>query len=169
MIHFANSTLINFHREGQISSLDTAIFLHQNALHLRAAPHVQRSASLRGLGLAFVERFHRIGQLQDLDEAVSLFRQGFAVRPTSGSIRLALFHDLLAALLTRLGKKKDIQDLRDAMSLYVEAHGRGLLGSQSTMKAAKPNYEPQPDVRLTNIIFLISKPFLVGIPSGCAG
>jgi hypothetical protein len=149
-ILLAINILSNFHREAQISSLDRAIFLHQNALHLRAAPHVQRSASLRGLGLAFAERFHLTGQLQDLHETISLLRQAFSVLPTSDSGRLALLHDLVAALLTRFGKKKDIQDLRDAMSLYVEAHGRSLLGSRSTMKVEERSHEPQLGVRATH-------------------
>jgi hypothetical protein len=146
-ILLANSALSNFYREAQISSLDGAILLHQNALHLRAAPHVQRSASLRGLGLAFAERFHLTGKLQDLHEAISLLRQAFCVLPTPDA---AILHDLLAALLTKFGKKKDIQDLRDAMSLYAQAQGQVLLGSGSTMKAAESNHEPQLDVRTTH-------------------
>jgi hypothetical protein len=146
-ILLANSALSNFYREAQISSLDEAILLHQNALHLRAAPHVQRSASLRGLELAFAERFHLTGKLQDLHEAISLLRQAFCVLPTADADRLALLHDLLVALLTKFSKKKDIQDLRDAMSLYAEAQDQVLLESGSTIKAAESNHEPQFHVR----------------------
>jgi hypothetical protein len=112
MIHLAHSNLSNFHREAQISSLDTAIFLHQNALHLRAAPHVQRSASLRGLGLAFAARSHRTGDIQDLHDAISLLGQALALLLKPDSDRLVLLHDLIATLLTRFGKMKDILDLR---------------------------------------------------------
>jgi hypothetical protein len=151
MILLAKSTLSNFHRGAQISSLNRAIFLHQNALHHRAAPHIQRSASLRGLGLAFVEKFHRTGQLQELHEAISLLRQALTpvVLPTSNSDSLALLRDLLASLLTRFGKKNDIQDLHEAMSLHVKAQGWGLFGSGST-KAAEGNNKPQLDVRSTH-------------------
>jgi hypothetical protein len=150
MVRCANSILSDFHREAEISSLDKAIFLHQNALRLRAAPHGQRSASLRGLSLAFAARFHRTGQLQDLDEAVSLLWQAFALLPRPHADRLALLHDLIAVLLTRFGKIQDIQDLHDAVSQYVEAQDVGLFGSRSIMEAEESNHEPQPYVRTTN-------------------
>jgi hypothetical protein len=147
MVRCANSILSDFHREAGISSLDKAIFLHQNALRLRAAPHGQRSASLRGLGLAFAARFHRTGQFQDLDEAVSLLWQAFALLPRSHADRLASLHDLVSMLLTRFGKMKDIQDLHDAVWQYVEAQRAGLFGSGSIRQAAESNHEPQPYVR----------------------
>jgi hypothetical protein len=154
MIRCANNILSDFYCEAQISSLDTAISLHQNALHLRAAPHLQRSASLRSLGLAFAARFHRTGQLQDLHETISLLRQALAHLPIQHSDRLVLLHGLVAALLTRFGKMKDIVDLRDARLLYVEAQGLGLCGSGSTMKAAENNNEPQLYVRTTNQLYI---------------
>jgi hypothetical protein len=151
MILLANSILSDFHRVAQISSLslDVAILLHQHALNLLAEPHVQRSASLRGLGLAFAARFYWTGQLQDLHEAISLLRRAFASLPTSHSDRLALLHHLTAALLTRFGKMKDVLDLRDATSLY-EAPEPGLFGSGSIMIAAEVSHEHQLDVSTTN-------------------
>jgi hypothetical protein len=160
MILCANSILSDFHREAEISSLDTAIFLHQNALHLRAAPHSQRSASLRGLGLAFAARFHRTGQLQDLHEAISLLWPALVLLPTPHADRLALLHDLVAVLLIRCGKMKDTQDLRDARSQYAEAQDLALSGSRSTMRAAQDNHDPGPYVRTTNQHYVYRlKPF----------
>jgi hypothetical protein len=150
MIRLAHINLSNFHREAQISSLDTAIFLHQNALHLRAAPHVQRSASLRGLGLALAARSHRTGQIQDLHEAISLLGQALALLPKSDCDRLVLLHDLIAMILTRFGKMKDILDLRNAMSLSVEAENGDFCGSGSTVLGTEGNHVPKPDVRMTN-------------------
>jgi hypothetical protein len=170
MIRRANSILSDFHREAEISSLDTAIFLHQNALRLRAAPHGQRSASLRGLGLAFAARFHQTCQFQDLHEAISLLRQAFALSPTPHADQLVLLHDLVGVLLTRFRKMKDIQDLHDAVGQYIEAQHLGLFGSGSTMRAAESNHEPSPYVRTTNQHYVCClKPFSCRDPRRLAG
>jgi hypothetical protein len=155
MIHLAHSNLSNFRREAQIS-----IFLHQNALHLRAAPHVQRSASLRGLGLAFAARSHRTGDIQDLHDAISLLGQALALLLKPDSDRLVLLHDLIATLLTRFGKMKDILDLRYATSLYAEAENWGFCGSGNTVLGTEGNHEPKPYLRTTNQYYVCClKPF----------
>jgi hypothetical protein len=160
MIRVAHSNLSNFYREAQISSLDTAIFLHQNALRLRAAPHVQRSASLRGLGLALAARSRRTGQIQDLHEAISLLGQALALLFKPDSDRLGLTHDLIATLLTRFGKMEDILDLRNAMSLYGEAENWGFCEDGSMALGTEGNHEPKPYVRTTNQYYVCClKPF----------
>jgi hypothetical protein len=170
MIRLAHSNLSNFHQEAEISSLDAAISLHQNALHLWAAPHMQRSASLRGLGLAFAARSYRTGQIQDLHEAISPLGQALALLLKPDSNRLILLHGLGATHLTRFGKMKNIRDLRNVMLLYIEAEYCGFCGSGSRALETEGNHEPEPYVRTTNQhYFGCLKPFAGRDPGQLGG
>jgi hypothetical protein len=137
-MQFANTFLNECHKAASISSLDTAITLHRDALHIRTLPHASRPASLSSLASALYSRFYRTGQLQDLDEAVSIYRESLTSSSHPG--QLAWLHSLSAALLVRFGKTGQLLDLQDAISLY-----SGLLnqGSKETRKAAqerRPQY-----------------------------
>ena len=118
VIHLSNTALSEFYKAASISSLDTAISLHRDALRIQTPPHVSRPASLAGLASALHSRFYRTGHVQDLDEAVSLCQE--AIANPSHPERSTWLNNLSAVLLTRFGTTGQLFDLRDAISLYSE-------------------------------------------------
>ena len=117
-IILAHTRLTRFLRSTQISSLDTAVSLHRDALVLRPENHLKRSASLNCLASALVARFHHAQELRDLDEGILLHHEARILMPES-PIRPELLDYLSMALLTRFCKTHQIKDLRDAFQYQV--------------------------------------------------
>jgi hypothetical protein len=170
IVYLADSILSQFHEAAQISDLNTAIMLYQNALHHLPAAHVQRSAFLDGLASAFVVKFHRTDQVQDLHEAISLLRQALVLLPSPHSERSALQNNLVAGLLIRYGKMKNLQDLRDAILLHRQARDLGLSSSEDK-NLTEGSHKLQLYVRTTDqhLQPSFSYLFLVGIPGRYSG
>jgi hypothetical protein len=118
VIQLSNTALSEFHKAASISSLDTAISLHRDALRIRTPRHVSRPASLAGLASTLHSRFYRTGHVQDLDEAISLCQE--AIANPSHSKRTTWLNNLSAVHLTRFETTGHLFDLRDAISLYRE-------------------------------------------------
>ena len=116
VIHLSNTALSEFYKAASISSLDTAISLHRDALRIRTPP---RPASLAGLASALHSRFYRTGHVQDLDEAVSLCQE--AIANPSHPERSTWLNNLSAVLLTRFGTTGQLFDLRDAISISLDS------------------------------------------------
>jgi hypothetical protein len=117
MVVLAHTRLTRFLRSAKISSLDTAVSLHRNALVLRPKNHLKRSASQNSLALALVARFHHAQELRDIDEGILLYHEAPILMPESTNRP-----ELSMALLTRFCKTHQIIDLRDAFEYQVCLH-----------------------------------------------
>jgi hypothetical protein len=69
---FANSILEECKDAASLSDLITAIYLFNQVLHQRRAPHPLRSDSLKDLATALAKRFSLTHQREDLDRSISL-------------------------------------------------------------------------------------------------
>jgi hypothetical protein len=117
MVVLTHTRLTRFLRSAQMSSLDTAVSLHRDALVLRPENHFKWSASLNGLALALVARFHHTQELRDIDEGILLYHEARILMPESPNRP-----ELSMALLTRFCKTHQIIDLRDAFEYLVCLH-----------------------------------------------
>jgi hypothetical protein len=170
MIHYANIVLNEFHQAAQISSLNTAISIHRDALRLRGGAHIQRSASLNGLALALHARYYRRGQPQDQDEAISLLQESLVLHSESHSNRLALLSNLSAALLTRFGRTGQLADIRDVVSFCGKESGLNLGESMSMIGATENSRNSELRVRVTaQHWWSLSQYFLLETPGACTG
>jgi hypothetical protein len=151
----ANSTLARFQKVAQISSLDTAVSRHREALNLRAEPHVERSSSLCNLAIALIARFHHTSLCEDLDEGISLCREALPLLHKAHPNRPHLLNTLSAALLTRYDKTAQPEDLVDAVSLRDEELRLGPGGNQGGVQGSGIHSESQLYVRVTDQLLLL--------------
>lgn len=126
MTDLALATLTQFHQSAQVSSIQTAILLHRDALLLRPAPHIYRRDSLHMLADALVARFYHTGIIQDLDEAILLRQEALRLRPGLHPDQLPLLINLSAVLVTRFTKTGQSLDLHQGVSLRSVASKLGL-------------------------------------------
>lgn len=123
----ANATLTQFSQYAQISSLDTAVSLHREALDLQGGSHADRPFFLGGLAKSLVMRFYRTNQLHDLDEAILLYHEAIPISyALAHSERLCLHSNLTAALLARFQKTTQPPDLCDTISMHTQASILGI-------------------------------------------
>jgi hypothetical protein len=116
----ANSALTRFYQLTQISSLDRAAALHNDALLLLDATHVKRFASLNSLATTLVLRFHQGRQLPDLEKAISLYCEARVLVPGSPLDLPVLLNNLSAALLARFCVTAQFVDLRNAVESQIK-------------------------------------------------
>jgi hypothetical protein len=72
LFNLANSILEECQEAASLSDLDTAIFMFEEVLNLRPAPHPLRSESLKDLVRALLTRFSLTNETRDLGQAVML-------------------------------------------------------------------------------------------------
>ncbi|KIM75667.1 hypothetical protein PILCRDRAFT_78642, partial [Piloderma croceum F 1598] len=117
----AKTILAGFDQSAQLSSLDTAIMLHREALIRRPSPHPKQAVSLAGLCATLYVRFHYTGDRPNLDEVISLLREAIEACPeTDISLSISLSH-LSAALAIRFDRTGHSPDLDEAVTLHHDA------------------------------------------------
>lgn len=145
----ASSTLAQFHQSTQISSLDTAVSLHREALILRTKPHIERSQSLSSLAIALSLRFYQTSLLEDLDEAISLGHEALVLWPSeSHTDRTRFLSSLSATLLIRFGSTAQLADMDDAVEMLVEALGLDTTRYNNGKQVLADSKESQSGVRV---------------------
>ncbi|KAJ6559348.1 hypothetical protein B0H10DRAFT_1930375 [Mycena sp. CBHHK59/15] len=112
----ASAILADFHGSVDLSTLDTAILLHREALSLRAASDPNQWRSLFELSDALLIGFRLTGRDEDLYESIALLRQLHLMRPNRSLC-------LCAALITGLRADGPIDpaQLQEATQLFDEA------------------------------------------------
>jgi hypothetical protein len=75
LYNLANSILEECTNAAPLSSLDTAVYLFNESLDRRPAPHTFRSDSLKDLAGALLVRFSLTNQRQDLNQAISMCQE----------------------------------------------------------------------------------------------
>ncbi|KIM40921.1 hypothetical protein M413DRAFT_445696 [Hebeloma cylindrosporum] len=118
---FANGNDDQFKRSGQLSDLNSAIFLYQQALLRLPSRSPSRSDFLNKLANALDTRYGHTGQLDDLDECISLHRQALALRPLHHPNRSTSLINLASAVDGRFRQTGQLVDLDEAISLNREA------------------------------------------------
>nr|WP_239135221.1 CHAT domain-containing protein [Streptomyces sp. SID12488] len=110
-----------FERAGDLSDLDQAITIRQEAVHATPADNPSRGMYLNNLGGALQARFERTGNQTDVDQAIDRFQA--AVRATSDDDpdRVRFLSNLGGALRVRFGRSGDLSDLDQAISNGQEA------------------------------------------------
>jgi hypothetical protein len=136
--------LASFNHSGQLSSLDTAIVLLQEALHLLCSSHAKHIVSLGCLAAAIYARYHHTGDMQNLDEVISVFCVAMEACPESDIYHADLLSHLSGALFMRFFRTGELPDLREGIKLY-----RNML--QAT------HYDNEPAIQLLSVAFNIFK------------
>ncbi|KAJ6629734.1 hypothetical protein B0H10DRAFT_2184301 [Mycena sp. CBHHK59/15] len=114
MASCALTILADFHQSVDGALLDSAIFLHRQALSLWMPLHPRRWKSLFELSSCLIIRFGLTGEIAELHEAVSILRQLQLLQPNRSSC-------LYAALITGNQKMIGPSQIREAAELGKKA------------------------------------------------
>ncbi|THH16518.1 hypothetical protein EW146_g4137 [Bondarzewia mesenterica] len=115
MINLALASINKYNHAASISSLNTSIFLHREALRPRPVPHAQRFALLTGLADALAARFRIAESVGDLDEAISFHGETLDLSLGFDPDQESLLLSLTGAFLTRFNHAGQFRDLDDAL------------------------------------------------------
>ncbi|KZT65025.1 hypothetical protein DAEQUDRAFT_731875 [Daedalea quercina L-15889] len=108
--------------QGHSEDFDNDIIArHRKALSYSGGHSLDRSESLRDLGLALHARFDSDGALADLEEAISCLSEALSLHPPNHPERLASLLRLAAALSNRFQQMGRLPDLNDPIALLREA------------------------------------------------
>ncbi|KAG1897206.1 uncharacterized protein F5891DRAFT_1243127 [Suillus fuscotomentosus] len=119
--NLACSLVSRFEHQGNPNDLDEAIFIHEEALHLRPVGHEFHYSSLGNLGGALVDRFNKRGNIEDMTRAISLHRESPTLCPPGHPRRYNTLHNLALALKNRYNKSEVSEDLNEAIDQYRES------------------------------------------------
>ncbi|KAJ7246212.1 CHAT domain-containing protein [Mycena rebaudengoi] len=92
IVELAGNTLADFHSSADLSKLETAICLFEEAISGQDLA-IETSGTLRQLANAHLIRFHKTGDTEEVQKSISLLRQLYAAQPNQVSC-------LIAALLS---------------------------------------------------------------------
>jgi tetratricopeptide (TPR) repeat protein len=106
----------DFHRTGNIESLQSAIALLWEEADAAAPGDQDRPRRLSNLGAALQVRFERTGEVADLDEAIALGREAAESTSPGDRDRPGRLSNLGAALRVRYGRTGRPRDLDDAIT-----------------------------------------------------
>jgi tetratricopeptide (TPR) repeat protein len=112
-----------FERTGQLTDLDRAIEVGEEAVAATPPNHPNRAIYLSDLSIALGDRFERTGQLTDLDRAIEVGEEAVAATPPDHPNRAGQLFNFGIALETRFDRNGRQADLGRARACYREAAG----------------------------------------------
>jgi tetratricopeptide (TPR) repeat protein len=130
--------------KGELSDLDQAISLWQQAVDATPPDAPERAALLNSLGNGLGDRYARSGALEDLEQAIEFYQQAVDATPPDAPERATLLNNLGLVLSVRYARSGTFEDLEQALAVHQQA------------VASTPSDAPERATRLNNLGLVLS-------------
>jgi tetratricopeptide (TPR) repeat protein len=137
MTEIALNGISEFQQAMQLSSIESAVQLHREALLLRPTPNPQQYLSLLGLAGALIMQCYCTEKLQHLDEAIALLQEVLLL-PSCPDLEFHCLLSLCFCYCLKFSQTADPYDMRDVVLSHMKANdgyqvAKGLLEDGTAM------------------------------------
>ncbi|KIJ38231.1 hypothetical protein M422DRAFT_231344 [Sphaerobolus stellatus SS14] len=122
-----------FEQLGDLSDLEKAIAVQQEAVDLTDDDHPEKAGYLSHLGLSFQRRFGQLGDLSDIDQAIVVLQQAVNLDSDAYDNMANWLHNLGVSYNNRFRRLAELSDVEEAINVLQQAVN--LSPEDSTTKA----------------------------------
>ncbi|KAE9390268.1 TPR-like protein [Gymnopus androsaceus JB14] len=111
----------SFQQSGDISQIENAVQLWEQACELVPEGHADKPGLLSNLGAAYISRFNCLGELSDIESAIFALKQAVELTPDGHDDKPSWLNNLGNAYESRFGHLGELSDIESAIFALKQA------------------------------------------------